>query len=156
MKTHLFISIIIFLIVFSTSCTKQKHIEELEKTLSLPDEPYDYQLIEYMGTGIKSYINNDKATLGRVLFYDKNLSLNRSTSCGSCHLQQNAFSDVSAFSKGFSGKLTKHNSLPIFNMGHKKSFFWHGTKSSKNYSNTFSLEDLPMHTLTNPNDYFQY
>src|SRR6476659_7242897 len=30
-------------------------------------------------------ITNDGVTLGRVLFYDKNLSINRSISCSSCH-----------------------------------------------------------------------
>src|SRR5207248_7976292 len=32
-------------------------------------------------------ITNAGATLGRVLFYDKFLSANNTTSCGSCHLQ---------------------------------------------------------------------
>jgi len=39
--------------------------------------------IRYETTG--NNIDNDKATLGRVLFYDKQLSINNSISCASCH-----------------------------------------------------------------------
>lgn len=47
---------------------------------------------------------NDKlATLGRVLFYDKQLSINAKISCASCHQQALGFSDGQRFSTGFSG-----------------------------------------------------
>ena len=43
------------------------------------------------------------ATLGRVLFYDKNLSVNNAVSCASCHQQARGFDDATRFSTGFSG-----------------------------------------------------
>jgi cytochrome c peroxidase len=43
------------------------------------------------------------ATLGRVLFYDKHLSINDTLACASCHAQGNGFSDAARFSTGFSG-----------------------------------------------------
>jgi cytochrome c peroxidase len=43
------------------------------------------------------------ATLGRVLFYDKNLSVNNTVACASCHKQTNGFDDTNRFSVGFSG-----------------------------------------------------
>ena len=43
------------------------------------------------------------ATLGRVLFYDKRLSINNSIACASCHRQANGFDDPRRFSTGFSG-----------------------------------------------------
>ena len=45
------------------------------------------------------------AALGRVLFYDLNLSQNNTTSCASCHLQEFAFTDTAALSIGFLGCL---------------------------------------------------
>jgi cytochrome c peroxidase len=36
-------------------------------------------------------ITDEKAILGRVLFYDKNLSIDNSISCASCHKQAFAF-----------------------------------------------------------------
>lgn len=58
-------------------------------------------------------ISDAKATLGRVLFYDKKLSQNNSVSCASCHKQDIAFSDDVALSEGFNGELTKRNSLAL-------------------------------------------
>ena len=55
-------------------------------------------------------ITNEGALLGRVLFYDKNLSLNKKTSCSSCHQQKNGFSDKDRFSKGFAGERTERHS----------------------------------------------
>ncbi len=43
------------------------------------------------------------ATLGRVLFYDKHLSVNDTVSCASCHAQASGFADTARFSAGFSG-----------------------------------------------------
>lgn len=59
---------------------------------------------------------DEKATLGRVLFYDTRLSLNNSVSCGSCHKQAYGFSDNVALSRGFENKLTGRNSMGITNL----------------------------------------
>jgi cytochrome c peroxidase len=55
-------------------------------------------------------------TLGRVLFYDRKLSLNNSVACASCHKQNLAFADNVQFSEGFENKLTLRNSMPIQNI----------------------------------------
>jgi cytochrome c peroxidase len=60
--------------------------------------------------------NNNIPTLGRVLFYDRELSVNNSVSCASCHKQEKAFADNVAFSKGFKNTLTTRNSMPIQNL----------------------------------------
>lgn len=54
-----------------------------------------------------------KALLGRVLFYDTQLSATGETSCASCHLQSAAFSDNLDFSKGINGAVTKRNSIAL-------------------------------------------
>ena len=53
------------------------------------------------------------ATLGRVLFYEKNLSFNKTISCASCHKQANAFADPVTLSKGFDGGSTGRNSMGL-------------------------------------------
>lgn len=60
--------------------------------------------------------SNSKATLGRVLFYDNNLSINNSVSCGSCHKQQFAFSDTAVLSSGVEGGLTGRHSMRLVNI----------------------------------------
>ncbi len=92
------------------SCKKDEAILS-ESYLDLPAQPANYN----MG------ISNDIPELGRVLFYDKSLSLNSSVSCGSCHKQVFGFADNVAFSRGFDNQLTLRNSMPIQNIG--SSFF---------------------------------
>jgi cytochrome c peroxidase len=72
------------------------------------------------------------ATLGRILFYDVELSKNRTISCASCHQQQFAFTDSARFSKGFNGQLTDRNSMGLIHARFQKdtSFFWDNRASS--------------------------
>ncbi|MET3045830.1 cytochrome-c peroxidase [Flavobacterium covae] len=60
-------------------------------------------------------ITNKGATLGRVLFYDKNLSSNNTISCANCHQQANAFSDTELASKGVNGTTDRHSMRLINN-----------------------------------------
>ncbi len=55
------------------------------------------------------------ATLGRVLFYDKQLSVNGTVSCASCHGQAAGFSDSNVKSIGFEGGETDVHSMRLTN-----------------------------------------
>ena len=103
----------------------------------LPTSPYNYSnisipsfistaLLAVDNTPITNRINNDGATLGRVLFYDKNLSKNNIVSCGSCHRQDLSFSDSAVLSKGFLGGATARHSMSLLNVRFYKSgkMFW--------------------------------
>jgi cytochrome c peroxidase len=59
-------------------------------------------------------ITDEGATLGRVLFYDKKLSVNHKVSCASCHKQEHAFSDPEKKSQGVAG-LTQRHSMRLIN-----------------------------------------
>ena len=61
-------------------------------------------------------ITNDGATLGRVLFYDKSLSINNKISCASCHHQDKAFTDGLTTSVGFQDGHTRRNSMSTVNV----------------------------------------
>lgn len=75
-------------------------------------------------------INDRGATLGRVLFYDQQLSRNNTIACASCHDQQRAFADPRRFSVGFKGGKTGRNSMGMgylrFSMINESNpgFFW--------------------------------
>ena len=128
MKNHLlsigFLSTV--LISCFTSC-KPDEVAPLKRMPVLPAEVYDYAtparetFFEAFGDSI---INNHVATLGRVLFYDHQLSLNNRVSCGSCHKQQYGFADNRAFSPGFQNALTTRNTQTIVNTGTQRGFFW--------------------------------
>lgn len=71
-------------------------------------------------------ITNAKATLGRVLFYDKKLSVNNTISCASCHKQEFAFSDTAVLSNGVLGGRTVRHAMRLVNarFGNEAKFFW--------------------------------
>ncbi len=76
--------------------------------------------------GRNAPITNAGATLGRVLFYERQLSINGVTSCASCHAQASGFSDEPQFSVGFEGGLTDAHSMRLANARFYApgNFFW--------------------------------
>jgi len=134
----------ILLSVFSFtlySCTKSgttPAIEDALAALNLPSTFFAYanqQLPNYLltpnivgqdNTPADNAVTDQGATLGRVLFYDKTLSLNKTVSCASCHKQELGFSDSAVLSKGFLGGLTARNSMSLVNARYypAKHFFW--------------------------------
>lgn len=109
------------------ACKKNEDILPEKRVPVLPDEPYDYATPPnetfFVPFG-DSTINNDIATLGRVLFYDVNLSRNHRVSCGTCHRQINGFADNRNFSFGLLDSLTGRNTQTIVNTGTQVGFFW--------------------------------
>ncbi|MGK0362727.1 MAG: cytochrome c peroxidase, partial [Bradymonadia bacterium] len=71
-------------------------------------------------------ISDAGATLGRVLFYDKNLSANRTVACASCHKAEFGFSDDRVLSVGFEDGETNRHSMGLTNARfyRQKGFFW--------------------------------
>lgn len=88
-------------------------------------------------------ITNAKATLGRVLFYDKSLSINNSTSCSSCHKQQFAFGDTALLSGGVLGGLTTRHSMRLVNarFATEAKFFWNERAASLEQQSTQPIQD---------------
>ncbi|HEX4957398.1 MAG TPA: cytochrome c peroxidase [Lacibacter sp.] len=79
-----------------------------------------------INTPADNVISDWGATLGRVLFYDKILSINNSISCASCHQQSKGFSDDAVLSKGFNNGNTGRHSMSLVNARYypNRRFFW--------------------------------
>ena len=88
-------------------------------------------------------ITDKKATLGRVLFYDKNLSIDNSISCGSCHKQEFAFSDTALASRGVAGGFTGRHSMRLINgrFATEAKFFWDERAPSLEFQTTQPVQD---------------
>lgn len=110
----------------------------LATAVNLPASPYDYDnpalpanfainpIAAQDNMPATNLTTDAGAKLGRILFYDKRLSLNQTISCSSCHQQARGFSDADSFSKGFQGGRTDRNSMGLSNARwyQRQSFFW--------------------------------
>lgn len=65
-----------------------------------------------------------KAELGRFLFYDVRLSGNQTQSCGSCHMQEHAFTDALPFSIGSTGEAGTRGSMSLANAAYVPVLTW--------------------------------
>lgn len=84
--------------------------------------------------------------LGRHLFYEEKLSGDNTQACASCHFQEYAFSDTTAFSIGIDGMPGKRNAMPIFNLAWSPTLFWDGRANSLEHQSLFPVIDpLEMH-----------
>ncbi len=138
-----FKKILSFLFIASLilACNSDDYNEITEDDYSdiynLPNTPYNYSDINFPdtftnyvfgfdNTPTDNPITDDGVTLGRVLFYDVNMSANNTISCASCHLQEFGFSDNKSKSEGFEGGHTFRNSMGFANAGFysAENFFW--------------------------------
>ncbi|WP_299116547.1 cytochrome-c peroxidase [uncultured Winogradskyella sp.] len=126
-----------------------------------PDAEFDFSetftanfdvLPDYSNQVIPNYITRDNtgnnsitdegAMLGRVLFYDKNLSVNNSISCASCHKQEFAFSDDAQASLGVNGVTGRH-SMRLVNarFSNEVRFFWDERANTLETQTTMPIQD---------------
>jgi len=65
-----------------------------------------------------------RVDLGRVLFYDKRLSVNGGFSCASCHQQARAFTDGLPVAVGATGEKHPRNSMSLTNAAYNPVLTW--------------------------------
>lgn len=109
-------------------------------------------LYNYANQTIPNYITKDntttnpitdkKATLGRVLFYDKQLSVNNTIACANCHQQAAAFSDLAQVSTGVNGSTGRH-SMRLINarFATETRFFWDERAATLEAQTTQPIQD---------------
>lgn len=90
----------------------------IPQSFPLPDLPVDFPLTE------------ERVALGARLFHETLLSRSNQQSCASCHQHGAALSDPRQFSIGDQGTPGTRNSMPLFNLAWKSSFFWDGRSPS--------------------------
>ena len=147
--------LISFTIILFTSCQEDEYTPiENNNDLSFyfGDKINLDDLENYANQTIPSYITKDNginnpitdkgATLGRVLFYDKNLSADKSISCASCHKQEHAFGDNSVGSTGING-ITGRQSMRLVNnrFARESKYFWDERATSLEEQTTMPIKD---------------
>jgi cytochrome c peroxidase len=89
-------------------------------------------------------LTREKIALGKRLFFDKQLSRDRTLSCASCHKPQYAFSDGRLVARGVGDAEGVRNSPALINRGYGTSFFWDGRAAS--------LERQVLEPIVNPKE----
>lgn len=123
------------------------NLPEHYTTNSFPVQfPFQHASIEMDNTPLDNPVTNEGATLGRVLFYDMQLSANGTIACASCHKAEHGFADPEVLSVGFEGGLTRRHSMGLTNARFYSSgrFFWDERAAS--------LEDQVLEPFQDPTE----
>ena len=76
-------------------------------------------------------ITDKKIKLGRLLFFDRRLSLNDTFSCAICHIPEQGFTNNEiSTAVGLEGRSNKRNSPTIYNVAYYSIFFHDGRENS--------------------------
>lgn len=132
----------ILLLTLFVSCSEEA--DSNGPSLGLDNTPYSLNVGAFPppSIAVDNPLTIQKVALGRMLFYEKRLSLNNSMSCASCHRQEHAFSDTSRFSIGVHGLPGKRQAMAIFNMAwNTNGFFWDGRAPLLRNQSLMPIED---------------
>jgi len=101
-------------------------------------------------TFIPAAFADDKAELGKLLFFDKRLSRDGTVSCATCHDPRKGWTDQIPLSVGIGKKKGKRNAQTLLNAvlyysgNGAQTLFWDGRASS--------LEEQALHPIVNPDE----
>ena len=101
----------------------------VSRTFPIPELPRDNPLLE------------ERVALGKRLFNELALSSNNRLSCASCHQEERLFSDPRRFSLGVQDQVGTRQSMPLFNLAWKSSFFWDGRAPSLRAQALMPIQD---------------
>lgn len=88
---------------------------------------WEWELPEWMPRPVvpgENPMTPEKVELGRHLFYDEDLSANRTQSCASCHVQELSFSDPRPRAVGSTGEVHPRGSMSLANVAYASTLTW--------------------------------
>ena len=147
-----------YLMIYSCSSNSPTN-SDLEDNTLLPVDLSSYfsvnfdALPNYANQDIPNYITKDNtpasnpitdegAILGRILFYDTNLSSDNTVACASCHVQSEAFGDANRASTGINGTTARHSMRLVNNrFANGNAFFWDKRAATLEAQTTQPIQD---------------
>lgn len=88
---------------------------------------YQWPLPDYVPQPVvpeENPMTEEGVRLGELLFFDKALSGDNTTSCSSCHIPEYAFAEPKTTSVGAKGDVLNRNALALVNVAYNASFTW--------------------------------
>jgi cytochrome c peroxidase len=139
-------------------CTSEDQVDPISSALSASKQQFGLTVdfdnpSNYANQAKPAYVTKDnlggngiidkQATLGRILFYDKNLSIDNNISCASCHKQSFAFGDTAIQSLGVSNGKTIRHSMRLINarFANESKFFWNERANNLETQTTMPIQD---------------
>ena len=109
--------------------------------------PYDLEIPPFfppMDIPADNPLTAEGVALGRLLFWETNLSSDGSMSCGSCHMPEHSFAEATPYSTGVTGAIGTRNAMALLNLGWSNAFLWDGRMPS--------LEDQIRDPISHPDE----
>ncbi len=138
------LSCIISVVLFTIACKKDTPVDNQQPIATYDATPYflNYGKFPEPPIAKDNLLTMQGVKLGRMLFYETQLSRNNTQSCASCHQQQFAFNDTAQFSIGIKGLQGKRNAMSAFNMAwNTNGFFWDGRANLLRHQSLMPIQD---------------
>lgn len=111
----------------SMSCHSRMQLPENASSGSRNLNTYDFELPPHFPepeVPADNPMSEEKAALGRRLFYDPRLSINEKSSCATCHQQARAFTDGMPRAVGTTGEVHPRGSMGLTNVVYSARLAW--------------------------------
>jgi len=127
-------SLILVLAVLGTSQDLKEKAYELKVPLGLDET--ELRIPE------DNPLTNEKIELGKLLYFDKRLSVDGTVACASCHNPEFGFTDGQSVSTGLGGQKGRRSTPTVINRAFSTPQFWDGR--------ALSLEEQAKEPMVNP------
>jgi len=123
--------LLIYVLLFS-SCAFGDALSEYALSKGLKPIPSDFEILKSQVDDKNNPISLEKIKLGKKLFFDKNLSLDRSIACAKCHELNKGGEDSKPTAIGYKNQENpSHLNTPtVLNTAYSKHFFWDARANS--------------------------
>ncbi len=113
-------AILLTIVGFSALSLKAEEVEVNRAMLGL------FQPLPEVAENAENPVTKEKTDLGRMLYYDERLSMNRSVSCNTCHALDDFGDDGLALAKGIHDHIAPRSSPTVYNSAIQVAQFWDG------------------------------
>ncbi|RUM65971.1 MAG: cytochrome-c peroxidase [Sulfurimonas sp.] len=124
--------VLLLLYVWVSLATAQQTLRDKALSKGLRSMPTTFETLKAQVDDADNPLSISKVLLGKQLFFDANLSKDRSISCASCHDLNKGGDDDKPTAVGYHNLSNPShlNSPTVFNTSYSKHFFWDGRASS--------------------------
>ena len=123
---------VVFLILLSIIVFGYENLRQKALSKGLQPIPKDYEVLKSQVDDKYNSLSKDKIILGKELFFDKNLSRDRTIACVTCHDIKKGGVDGKPTAIGYKQRANPShlNSPTVFNTAYSKHLFWDGRAKS--------------------------